>query len=527
MVVPIQQSSQRSREPLAVRRIRVFEQQYGSDALNLACHAAFPLTLTTDVVYCLRENFVSQCPWYAAADVLLSSLCRSVGHDLYEMDGETRNALLNRLCECFGEKRLYQLEEFMIAYIQHRLGVESSDRPRLLGDRSRWTVLACLRPGEAMEAIQQELRRLSADGEPQDRFRLAALVESYADLLAQTNFQPILLDWAERTADGRPIDDVAAAAVAAATAGFPLKVLTFTKITFVFEEDETEEDSSELLSFEFETPIVDNRGQVIRVVPEQAFYFVESLGDAVPPLEMVAIPGGRFQMGSPPDEPKRYKDEGPQHAVTVPPFFISKYLVTQVQWRTVAALSSVERSLEVDPSYAKGDQQPVEQVSWEEAVEFCHRLSRYTGRDYWLPTEAEWEYACRAETTTPFHFGETLTSELANYDSEVAYQNGPTSKRLGHTTSVGHFPPNPFGLCDMHGNVWEWCLDYWHENYEEAPTDGSAWLFSNESQERVVRGGSWSNSPGYCRSASRISDYPDFSDGFIGFRVVCAVRGTP
>jgi formylglycine-generating enzyme required for sulfatase activity len=122
---------------------------------------------------------------------------------------------------------------------------------------------------------------------------------------------------------------------------------------------------------------------------------------------MMLIPAGAFMMGSPEDEPERSPHEGPQHLVSVASFFLGKYPVTQAQWRVVASFPQVERSLDLDPSHFKGDMRPVEKVSWEEAIEFCARLSEYTKRQYRLPTEAEWEYACRAETTTPFHFGET------------------------------------------------------------------------------------------------------------------------
>ena len=225
-------------------------------------------------------------------------------------------------------------------------------------------------------------------------------------------------------------------------------------------------------------------------------------------LELVRIPGGVFLMGSPKDEQWRYEDEGPQHKVQVPEFYMGKHPVTQAQWKAVAALPQVERKLEADPSYFKGDDCPVERVSWYEAVEFCTRLSAHTGREYRLPTEAEWEYACRAGTTTQYHFGDTLTSELANYDAN-------------QTTEVGSCPPNAFGLYDMHGNVWEWCQDHWHKNYKGAPTDGSAWDDQGESASRVLRGGSWFFNPGDCRSASRSSDLPGFRYIYIGFRVSC------
>jgi formylglycine-generating enzyme required for sulfatase activity len=227
-------------------------------------------------------------------------------------------------------------------------------------------------------------------------------------------------------------------------------------------------------------------------------------------IEMVEIPGGSFLMGSPQGEPERCHDESPQYLVTVPKFLMGKYTINQAQWRTVAGGKQVDRELEVDPSSFKGDDLPVERVSWYDAVEFCARLSASTGRTYRLPTEAEWEYACRAGTETPFYFGEPLTPELANYASE-------------QTTPVGQFPANDFGLYDMHGNVWEWCLDDWHENYEGAPTDGSAWLNSDGRKSgKVLRGGSWLNTPEFCRSAYRVRLARDLRYYGLGFRVVCA-----
>ena len=192
---------------LAQRRLRVFENSYGTEALDLACHAAFPLTLTSDLVYCLREQFQLPCPWYTAADLLLSGLCRSVGYDLYEMDSETRNVLLKRLCDRFGESRLYELEDFVVAYIEHRLQLEKTDRPRVLGNKAEWVTLACLRKDnrEAIAAIRAHLQRLGAGGNLQERLQMAALVESYADILGDKGF--CLIDWADKVADGEPIDE--------------------------------------------------------------------------------------------------------------------------------------------------------------------------------------------------------------------------------------------------------------------------------------------------------------------------------
>ena len=264
---------------------------------------------------------------------------------------------------------------------------------------------------------------------------------------------------------------------------------------------------------------------------ETVHFFIEPLREGLE-LEMVQIPAGTFVMGSPEGELDRSGNEGPQHEVSVGRFFMGAYPVTQAQWQFVAGLPQVDRKLTPDPSHFKGEKCPVEQVSWYDSVEFCARLSAHTGREYRLPTEAEWEYACRAGTTTPFHFGETITTEVANYrgtDNKEpgwsgSYGQGPKGDYREETTPVDHFEiANAFGLCDMHGNVWEWCQDHWHENYEDAPTDGSAWTTGGKDSYRVLRGGSWDSDPRVCRSASRGYGLPDdrFSP-YLGFRVVCS-----
>jgi len=237
-------------------------------------------------------------------------------------------------------------------------------------------------------------------------------------------------------------------------------------------------------------------------------------------LDMAAIPGGTFMMGSAEDEQGRFKDESPLHQVTLDPFLMGRYPVTQVQWRAVASLPQVERELDPEPSRFKGDSRPVENVSWYEALEFCDRLAKKLGQPYTLPSEAQWEYACRAGTTTPFYFGETITTNLANYNGNYTYGSGPKGTYRKKTTEVGSFPPNSFGLYDMHGNVWEWCLDHWHKGYEGAPADGSAWVTKGESDRRMLRGGSWLNFPESCRCAYRADHFPDARNDNIGFRVV-------
>ncbi|OUL35495.1 SUMF1/EgtB/PvdO family nonheme iron enzyme [Nostoc sp. 106C] len=271
--------------------------------------------------------------------------------------------------------------------------------------------------------------------------------------------------------------------------------------------------------FEFEIVIVNAQGKPIYRSQERTEFFTESLSNGVV-LEMVAIPGGKFLMGSPENEPERYESESPQHIVTIQPFFMGKFPVTQSQWQAVAALDKVNIDLIPDPAKFKGANRPVEQVSWDDAVEFCARLSKKTGKTYRLPSEAEWEYACRAGTTTPFYFGETITTDLANYEGNYTYGQGPKGEYRKQTTDVGTFPANLFGLFDMHGNIREWCQDERHENYNGAPTNGSAWLSGNDNQYRLIRGGSWDSFPGICRSADRVYFARDLRDNDVGFRVV-------
>lgn len=223
-------------------------------------------------------------------------------------------------------------------------------------------------------------------------------------------------------------------------------------------------------------------------------------------------------MGSPDKEVGRYDNEGPQHSVTISGFYMGKYEVTQAQWRAVASLPIVNTSLSSNISYFKGDNLPVERVTWEEAIEFCDRLSRATGKTYRLPTEAEWEYACRAGTTTAFAFGDSLSSEQANFDGNYPY-NASKGKYLQRTTSVGSYQPNAWGLYDMHGNVWEWCQDWYSESYyaqspSRAPTGPSTGSY------RIFRGGSWNLSASSCRSAIRFRSTPSYRFLSLGFRLV-------
>lgn len=228
--------------------------------------------------------------------------------------------------------------------------------------------------------------------------------------------------------------------------------------------------SAQLQFREFEVITLTATGEITSCL-QQAEVFTEPLADGVV-LEMVAIPGGTFLMGSPPEEEGRSEEESPQHLVSLASFFVSKYPITQAQWRAVAS-DPMEVGLHPNPAQFPGETRPVEQISWHEAVEFCQRLTQKTGRTYRLLSEAEWEYACRAGTTTPFHFGATLTTDLANFNGNYVYGSGTKGRYRQETTSVETGAANAFGLYDMHGNVWEWCADPWHPSYDGAQPTGA------------------------------------------------------
>jgi formylglycine-generating enzyme required for sulfatase activity len=257
-------------------------------------------------------------------------------------------------------------------------------------------------------------------------------------------------------------------------------------------------------------------------------------------------------MGSPPEEPDRFDAEGPQRLVQLQGFFLGQTPVTQAQWRAVAQWQPRDgerwgQELQANPSRFQAkdaddeqresfgafrllegetstDQRPVEQVSWHDAMEFCNRLSQRFGRRYTLPSEAQWEYACRAGTTTPLHFGDTIMPKLANYNASVSYGDGPTGEYRRQTTAVASFPANDWGLYDMHGNVWEWCADHWHDSYERASENDRPRIdeTADKNRSRLLRGGSWNNYPRNCRSANRSGDLlPDDCGYLVGFRVCC------
>lgn len=267
--------------------------------------------------------------------------------------------------------------------------------------------------------------------------------------------------------------------------------------------------------FEFETVITDINGEIAEKSKMLANQYIEDLGEGIK-LEMVEIPSGTFDMGSVDSEDiynDIYNNEWPQHQINVNSFYLGKYEVTQAQYQIIMGNN---------PSKFKGGDLPVENITWNDAVEFCKRLSAKTEKTYRLPSEAEWEYACRAGTTTKFSFGENINTDIVNYREKDSYGRPIKEKNYEKTITVGSLGiANAFGIYDMQGNVWEWCQDIYQPNYNGAPTNGIAWEQTNNDR-RVLRGGSWAYSIDYCRCSNRVRNRQAHHDDYDGFRVVLA-----
>jgi formylglycine-generating enzyme required for sulfatase activity len=391
------------------------------------------------------------------------------------------------------------------------------------------------RESPAIEQKQPQLREEQSVAEKSQINQVRPLSGPFSSSLFRPLFQPFSRQLSLRPLSRRQLLISAATAV-------PVVALGINAL-------KQQQNRAELTSYSVNTGWLARQGDrwEKKTKPIEVQAYQQKLAPGVA-LTMVEIPAGTFLMGSPPGEEGRDvyasldsdlkkslgiegRDVEAQRRVTVPAFRIGRFPITQAQWKLVARLGKIERELNADPSYFKGPERPVENVSWEDAIEFCRRLSKLTKRNYTLPSEAQWEYACRAGTITPFHFGETLITELANYDGNYTYGQGPQGAYREQTTNVGSFPANAWGLQDMHGNVWEWCLDRWHPSLAKAPTDGSAWQepapeVAKQYQDlRLLRGGSWYFSPGLCRSAYRSITHPDGRHGNVGFRVCCLPQG--
>jgi formylglycine-generating enzyme required for sulfatase activity len=564
------------RREVAQRMIERFSDNFsmvyrGQAHLQLARYAAVPLVLTPELVNHLRSRFLRKVPWIAEADLLLSDLCSPVGYEQYVMDADVRSCLVDELEEQSPqavERVAYDLIRY-VKYLQKTNRYLTDNEQK----RQQWSAMGFIseqRSQLAKELLLEFDRSIAGltgevGGEGVSRADLSWLVDVTKDLAPRLKDYRNLIEVCERVSrvlqDARSREQTGLAQLLQERFGVETEEPTSTiddalsgLQEFEYEIAEyVEEDvpSGELQTFEFDVltlqqekedeqeatsdPLaalnwrrisfaVATLDQQNRISTRQAaaweyaeeiqFELTGKSSSATISLEMVAIPGGDFQMGS-----KDESTEQPIHVVKVQPFFMGKYPVTQAQWQAVAKLPKIYQSLQSNPSRFKGDDRPIENISWHDAIEFCARLSKHTAREYRLPTEAEWEYACRAGTTTQYHFGDELTNELANYSSANS-----------GTTPAGKFLyTNAFGLYDMHGNVWEWCMDCWHENYEKAPIDGSAWLDEDapKNARRVLRGGSWFNNPRYCRSASRYRSRAGYRNDNIGFRILSPARTLP
>jgi formylglycine-generating enzyme required for sulfatase activity len=252
---------------------------------------------------------------------------------------------------------------------------------------------------------------------------------------------------------------------------------------------------------------------------------INSLG-----MKLVLIPPGKFLMGSPQSEAERDADETQHEVAVTRPFYLGAYEVTQAQYQQVMG----KNPSFFHPNNTGGTEHPVEQVKWGDAGEFCRKLSempaeKAAARMYRLPTEAEWEYACRAGTTSAFHFGDALSSTQANCNGNFPYGGAAKGPYLARTAKVGSYPANAFGLHDMHGNVWEWCSDWYDEKYyqrspKENPPGPSQGVLSTGFHGdfyRVARGGCWLDEPRGCRAAYRFRFMTSDPYRLVGFRVVC------
>jgi hypothetical protein len=281
----------------------------------------------------------------------------------------------------------------------------------------------------------------------------------------------------------------------------------------------------DLLQWDGETVFVDRQGNIIKRQPVTAKYYEEDIPfnkrKDQPPAEltkirMLLIPGGTLLL----------KDG---KIASINPFFMAQTPITQAQWWAIASREDlkIKNNLDLTPSQFKSDYgetshwlRPVENVNWFDVIEYCGRLAKLTGSRYTLPSESQWEYACYANTEAskdqylPFHYGETLTAKLANYDSQRTYAGEARTASPGQTTPVGNYPPNAFGLKDMHGNVWEWCIDSYC-GWDEEQSAEQQLLGIN------IRGGSWCSPPRVCCGAFRPWNYPDHRNCNLGFRVVC------
>ena len=538
------------------RFVARFEESYRP----LAHYAALPLALTPELVHYLRQQFLPDTPWVAEVDLLLSELCREAGYETYLMDSAVRAYGISRLRASGGAAQAARL------LLNYALQTRREPNFNLYEFQAqRWTALAYLDDGRATAA--QEIARAysggmaasgAGGGAAAEFLWLSRLVQElapefarYPDLVAYAQTVTELLRTPERVSpeqaartyrvDGRPLPsltpltpphpspesgagDNPTPARDSGAGDNPTPAPDSGEDNKPTPAPDSGEDNKPT------SPPAPDSGDDNKPTNPPAPNLGEGPGvgstwrEPRTGMEFVWIPAGRFMMGSPKNEKDRYEDEGPQHEVVFKEgFWMGKYPVTQAEWQTIMGNN---------PSRFKGARRPVEQVSWDDCQEFLRKLNANPpqsplnhppqsplnqggsqgGWVFRLPSEAEWEYACRAGTRTAYSFGDD-PAHLGDY--AWYWKNSG-----GETHPVGERLPNAWGLHNMHGNVWEWCADSWHDNYNGAPTDGSVWGNLSDKKANVLRGGSWSNLTASCRSARRGNISPVNRYDYLGVRVL-------
>jgi len=553
---------------IAQQKVERFVRKFGEPHKLLAYHAALPLLLTPELLNYLRTEFLyGQVDWVAEVDLLLSPLCVPVGHELYAMDTAARAYLLEEMELVIGRERMQAVARLLLVYVKylslnhpfmgvHELEAQQWAAMVVLDDRRETAVSQIVKAfqecaandggsgqGLINKAEMARLSHLTQELAPQLR-EYQSLI-AYAQMVGNALDDPNDINPEDLAATYEVLPDVhlsipdgLASNRKSTKSTFPtIQEFPFEVATIEFEEAFAEQVQTDSEPFVPEIPEIQLypfRYEVAKIrvtesketkgISREWRQFVEQIAEDLM-LEMVYVPSGDFVMGASKKEERSYDNERPQHSVAIPAFLMGKYPITQEQYEAVMG---------TNPSYFKHKPDsplcPVENVSWEDAQEFCKKLSKLTGREYKLPSEAQWEYACRAGTTTPFHFGETISTKVANYNGNNTYGIGEKGEYRKKTTPVGYFKvANEFGLYDMHGNVWEWCEDDWHGNYKGSPTDDTVWIDAkskeNNNTFHPLRGGSWNFNPEECRSASRNGYSLGQRTYDFGFRVISFAPG--
>jgi formylglycine-generating enzyme required for sulfatase activity len=538
---------------LAKQKVQRFVDSFGPSHRLLACYAILPLILTPELLNYLRNHFLrGEVPWVAESDLLLSELCRPVAHEQFAMATEVRAYLLGVMREDVGEVRIQEAARLLIRHV-HQLARLGSTYTREGLQAEQWSAMAYLteRRSEAARQIAQSFRD-SLLGEPSGGLdprtyvpvaELARLARITAQLEPQLREYPELLDYAAEV--GRLVSHPQGVSVLADVRKSGQPTVRSGKLGVTLPNLQTgaraESEPSE--------PPLDEANLAPTPFRDR---FRDGSGEGP---EMIWLPGGTFRIGSP--ERLGEDNERPAHDVTLSHFGVGKFPLTVGEFRRFAESTGYKTEAEQgggalvwnrgnpgekkdanwrNPYMAQDDDHPVVCISWNDAKEYCKWLSEVTGQNYCLLTEAQWEFACRAGSDTAYCFGD----DEKNLEAYAWFGDRSES---GSTHPVGTKKPNAWDLNDMHGNVWEWCADWYAEDYYEQLASSAVEVASGAASEtalatsdsangasrdpsgpesgsaRVIRGGSWSLVAGICRSAYRDREVPGYRDDDLGFRL--------